>query len=172
MDYFLSTVLPLLLTGLLPVVVELLRRLTLAGARALDAVQAHQSASTAAKLASEVAERLLRQIDHAIDAAATKTTGALALARRPESPEGTDVSPEEWAEIRSELADYVIAGLGKSWTSRLVELFGGGEQAPASAAAANVVAKKMVEDAIDSRFAERTDLAIAAGVRQPFRPGG
>lgn len=115
------------------------------------------------RLASQATERLVVEINQSIDHLSATSQDLIRAARRPESPGGTDMTDEEWAEYRDAIWDETRAGLGQGWIDRLKDVVLGDQTLPPGAADMQIDAfgKKQ----IDAIFAERVDRAVSMGLR-------
>ena len=153
---FTETILPAIISAAIPILLALIGWASRAAVGALNEVAQSHSESAFASLAAQVGMRLTTTIDGVIDSAATETQGVLAKMQRPESPGGIDVTPEEWEQVRLRLLARVKAGFGKPWLERMSELILGNIKADPT---------PLIMDAIESRVAQRTDIALANGLR-------
>lgn len=165
LGFLTSLFLPGVILGLGGPVVMLLNRLGKAGVDALSAIRSDSEASSVAKIAAAVSSRLIQTIDGVIDDAATEATGVFAKMQRPESPGGMDVTAEEWRLIREELTRRALDGFGVPWTTRLLEVVTGSVMDASNPSLVATMAKPMIAQAIESRYDERVDQAIASGIR-------
>lgn len=175
MSFLSSLVLPAVVVGLSAPLVMVLRRLGLVGVKTLASLRDDAEANTIAKTAAMVGQRLIATIDGVIDDAAVAVNGTFAKMQRPESPGGMEITADEWRQIRTELAEQALRGFGTEWTIRLLGMITGqGEpQSRASVDIAQAHLMRHVERAVESRYAERVDMALANGSRTapPLRFG-
>lgn len=166
MDFVTETLLPLLATALIPLLAAGLGYLIQAGTRALRGVADDAESSAMAKLAASVGDRVLSAIDLAIDDAASQTQGTLAKFRRPESDGGERITAAEWQMARLELAASVAAGFGRPWLERFLTVMTGDRPDPSvSTGELRAAARPILASVLESRYAERVDMALASGIR-------